>query len=67
MAVVAAELGELALLKTIMEIEHIPNLLMLSHKDNSKLKHQPRLLLQLALRTLMQLVRPQPQSTNLSS
>jgi rRNA processing protein Krr1/Pno1 len=58
-AAAAAEVPELAPLKTIMEIERTPNLRMLSHKDNSKPKHQHKLLPPLAPRTLMQPVRSQ--------
>jgi far upstream element-binding protein len=58
-AAAAVEVPELAPLKTIMEIERTPNLRMLSHRDNSKPKHQHKLLPPLAPRTLMQPVRSQ--------
>jgi hypothetical protein len=55
---VAVQVVELVLLKTIMVIEHIRNLPMPSHKDNNRLKHQPKLLPLQALRIRMQHVRP---------
>jgi hypothetical protein len=59
----AAQVAELALLKTITEIERIRSLRMLSHKDNNRLKHQPKLLLQQVLRIRMQHVRLQCRRT----
>jgi rRNA processing protein Krr1/Pno1 len=56
-----AEVAELALprIRTIMEIERTLNHRTLSHKDSSRLKRQPKRLLLLGPKTLMQLVSQQ--------